>query len=82
MGGLAFFSVHLRSNCRRGFSLVPVIVAVDTFSSWIALTNQMQIPCWPYYERTIYLIYLGRFLDLIAWILSSVFAVVLLVQCS
>ena len=57
---------------------VPALVAVAGFLSWIMLVNSLQIPYWLYYERTIYLIYLGRSLDPIAWLLSSVFAVLLL----
>jgi len=57
---------------------VPALVAVAGFFSWIMLVNNLQISYWLYYERTVYLIYLGRSLDPIAWLLSSVLAVLLL----
>jgi len=57
---------------------VPALVAIAGFFSWIMLVNGLQISYWFYYERTVYLIYLGRSLDPIAWLLASVFAVLLL----
>jgi len=57
---------------------VAALVAVAGFFSWIMLVDSLQISYWLYYERTIYLIYLGRSLDPIAWVLASVFAVLLL----
>lgn len=57
---------------------VSALVAIAGFLSWIILINSLQVSYWLYYERTVYLIYLGRSLDQIAWLLSSVFAVLLL----
>ena len=57
---------------------VPTLVAIASFFSWIVLINWMQIPYYLYYQRTIYLIYFGRSLDPIIWIISSVLAIIAL----
>ena len=57
--------------------MVPVSTALAVFFSWIMLINSLRVPFYLYYERTIFLIYVDRFLDPIIWILSSGLALLL-----
>jgi hypothetical protein len=57
---------------------VPAATAVAAFFSWIILINGLRIPFYLYYERTVFLIYVSRDLDPVAWLVSSALAVVLI----
>ena len=56
---------------------MPAAIAIAMFFSWIMLINGLRIPFYLFYERTVFLIYVGRFLDPTVWVLSSIFALVL-----
>jgi hypothetical protein len=58
--------------------LMPASMALAMFFSWIVLINGLRVPFYLYYERTVFLIYLSRDLDPVAWLVSSALAVVLI----
>lgn len=57
---------------------VPAAIGVAVFFSWIILINGLRIPFYLSYERTVFLIYVSRDLDPVAWLVSSALAVVLI----
>ena len=56
--------------------LVPALFSIALFFSWIMLVNGLRISFYMYYERTIFLIYVDRFIDPIIWLLSAEAALV------
>jgi len=46
-------------------------MALAMFFSWIMLINDLGVPFYLYYYRTIFLIYVSRFLDPVIWLASS-----------
>jgi hypothetical protein len=57
---------------------VPVFFGLVLFFSWIMLINDLRVPFYLYYYRTIFLIYVSRFLDPVIWLASSTLALILL----
>jgi hypothetical protein len=57
---------------------MPASIAFATFFSWITLINNLRIPFYLYYQRTIYLVYVSRSLDPLVWLACSVLAMILL----
>ena len=53
-------------------------MAVAMFFSWIVLINDLRVPFYLYYHRTIFLTYLSRLLDPTIWLGSSALALILL----
>jgi hypothetical protein len=51
--------------------LMPASMALAMFFSWIMLINDLRVPFYLYYYRTIFLIYVSRFLDPVIWLASS-----------
>jgi len=56
----------------------PVFLGLALFFSWIMLINDLRVPFYLYYYRTIFLIYVSRFLDPVIWLASSTLALMLL----
>jgi hypothetical protein len=57
--------------------LMPALLSITGFFSWIMLVNSLRIPFYMSYWRTIYLIYVDRFVDPIIWLLFCELAVLL-----
>src|SRR3972149_12109161 len=56
--------------------LIPALFSLAMFFSWIMLVNSLHISFYMYYERTIFLIYVDRFIDPIIWLLFCEVALV------
>jgi hypothetical protein len=56
--------------------LMPASMALAMFFSWIMLINDLGVPFYLYYYRTIFLIYVSRFLDPVIWLVSSTLALI------
>jgi hypothetical protein len=53
-------------------------MALSMFFSWIVLINDLRVPFYLYYPRTVFLIYVSRPLDPVIWIVSSALVLILL----
>jgi hypothetical protein len=58
--------------------LTPASIALVMFFSWIILIDDLRVPFYLYYPRTIFLIYVSQPLDPVIWLASSALALILI----
>jgi hypothetical protein len=57
---------------------MPASMALAMFFSWIMLINDVRVPFYLYYPRTIFLVYVSRPVDPVIWLASSALALILI----